>query len=209
MKRGGRDAELRRCLDRLGRDALQVAGGTAAAYLVPPAAKEIVAERIPLVAGQGAPFGRADIVPGGYRLSGDYGYGSGALHSSCLHTGGVVYENGKARTAPNTRNLGARLFITRTADAELKENWDVLGLIATGSVDYVIKDVFVPEEFTHRQNAKRLPKAATSIAWHLRTEHQSQSPYWFRARRRTARARRDRGARGRTEAAFATELGYP
>jgi alkylation response protein AidB-like acyl-CoA dehydrogenase len=135
--------------------ALQVAGGTAAAYLVPSAAKEIFGERIPLIAGQGAPFGRADIVPGGYRLSGHYGYGSGALHSSWLHTGGLVYESGRARTVPNMRNPDARIFITRTTDAELKENWDVLGLIATGSVDYVIKDLFVPEEFTHRQNAKR------------------------------------------------------
>src|SRR5688572_19371758 len=33
--------------------ALQVAGGTAAAYLAPSAAKEIFGERIPLIAGQG------------------------------------------------------------------------------------------------------------------------------------------------------------
>jgi alkylation response protein AidB-like acyl-CoA dehydrogenase len=32
-------------------------------------------------------------------------------------------------------------------------NWDVLGLKATGSVDYAITDTFVPEEFTHRQSA--------------------------------------------------------
>jgi indole-3-acetate monooxygenase len=135
--------------------ALQVAGGTAAAYLMPSAAKEIFGEKIPLIAGQGAPFGRADIAPGGYRLNGQYGYGSGALHSSWLHTGGLVYENGHPRTVPKGRNPDARIFITRTTDAELKENWDVFGLIATGSVDYVIKDLFVPEEFTHRQNTKR------------------------------------------------------
>ena len=46
-----------------------------------------------------------------------------------------MFENGHPRTRPNTRNPDARIFITRTADAELKENWDVFGLIATGSVD--------------------------------------------------------------------------
>jgi alkylation response protein AidB-like acyl-CoA dehydrogenase len=33
--------------------------------------------------------------------------------------------------------------------ATLIDNWDVLGLRATGSIDYRIDDVFVPEAFTH------------------------------------------------------------
>ena len=43
----------------------------------------------------------------------------------------------------------ARIFVLPVGQATLIDNWDVLGLRATGSIDYRIDDVFVPEAFTH------------------------------------------------------------
>ena len=57
--------------------AAQVAMGTAAAYLEPGAANELFAHRMPVIAGQGAPNGRAEPDGRGYRLSGKWSYGSG------------------------------------------------------------------------------------------------------------------------------------
>jgi alkylation response protein AidB-like acyl-CoA dehydrogenase len=42
-----------------------------------------------------------------------------------------------------------RIFVLPVSQATLIDNWDVLGLRATGSVDYRIDDVFVPEAYTH------------------------------------------------------------
>src|SRR5262245_48811979 len=69
--------------------AAQVAMGTAAAYLEPGAAKALFATRMPIIAGQGAPNGRAETDGKGYRLSGKWSYGSGLLHSEYIHTGAL------------------------------------------------------------------------------------------------------------------------
>jgi len=42
-----------------------------------------------------------------------------------------------------------RTFIVPREEVEFRGNWDVMGLRATGSVDYTITDVFVPASFTH------------------------------------------------------------
>jgi len=134
--------------------ATQVAAGTAAAYLPRSAADAIFGERIPVFAGVGAPRGRAEPAEGGYRLTGDWSYGSGILHAEYLHTGGMVFENGAPRKLPGSQALDARIFIVPMSDVTLRGNWDVLGLNATGSVDYDITDAFVREDYTHLQSTK-------------------------------------------------------
>ena len=134
--------------------ALQVAMGSAAAYLEPGTAKELFGKRWPLIAGQGAPNGRADADGAGYRLTGRWSYGSGLLHSQWIHTGAAVYENGAPRMLAGGKFPDARIFILPVSQSELCGNWDVLGLRATGSVDYRIDNVFVPEEYTHLQTTK-------------------------------------------------------
>ena len=134
--------------------ALQVATATAAAYLPPESAQAIFGRGPVLIAGQGAPFGRADLAPGGFRLNGHWGYGSGIHHASWTHTGAMVHENGRPRTYPGTETPDARIFIVPLADSPLHENWNVLGLRATGSIDYSMENIFVPDAYTHRQNAK-------------------------------------------------------
>jgi len=127
----------------------QVATASAAAFLKPDAAALIFGNKLPLIAGQGAPFGRAEVVPGGYRLTGNWSYGSGIRHSDWVHTGATVYEAGQPKLLPGTNRPDTRIFIIPIAQVELKKNWDVLGLRATGSVDYSVKDVFVADDFTH------------------------------------------------------------
>jgi indole-3-acetate monooxygenase len=135
--------------------ATQVAMATCGAYLVPAAAKTVFDNRIPLIAGQGAPVGKADRERTGYRLNGNWSYGSGLLHSEWIHTGAIVHHNGTPRINPHTQSPEARICIVPIAQAELKNNWDVLGLRSTGSVDYSMHNVFVPEEFTHLLSANR------------------------------------------------------
>ncbi len=133
--------------------ATQICTGAAAAYLEPGTARELFGRAIPVVAGQGAPNGQATPEGNGYRLTGKWGYGSGVKHADYIHTGAVIVENGAPRLIPGTDQPDYRTFIVPVTEARLDGNWDVLGLKATGSIDYTIANVFVPEAFTHSPHA--------------------------------------------------------
>ncbi len=126
----------------------QVSLGTVGAYLDLAAAQEIFAKGIPLIAGQGGPQGQAIVDGRGFRLSGRWGYGSGVLHADYLYSGAHVIENGKPRMLPDGSGPDVRVFIVPRREVVFHDNWDVLGLRATASVDYAMTDVYVPEEFS-------------------------------------------------------------
>jgi alkylation response protein AidB-like acyl-CoA dehydrogenase len=126
--------------------ACNVGTGSAAAYLPAKGAQAVFGNRrqIPIICGEGAPKGRADRDGKGFRLSGHWSYGSGVMHAEYLHTGGIVYENGTPREA--------RTFIVPARHARFLDNWDVVGLQGTASIDYALEDVYVPDECTHSPN---------------------------------------------------------
>jgi alkylation response protein AidB-like acyl-CoA dehydrogenase len=125
--------------------ACNVGTGSAAGYLPPAGANAVFGKHIPIIAGEGGPRGRAVREGKGYRLTGRWSYGSGVLHTEYLHTGGMVMENGAPKETLT--------FIVPTKEGKFLGNWDVLGLNGTGSIDYGLENVFVPEEFTHSPNA--------------------------------------------------------
>lgn len=134
--------------------ALQLSMGTGAAYIPKKAAQMLFGEGNTVIAGHGAPMGRADVEGGGFRISGNWSYASGLRHAEYIHTGGIVFEDGTPRIDPSTGEPEFRIFLVPVDSAILKGNWETLGLRATGSIDYAIENVFVPEEYTHIQNQK-------------------------------------------------------
>jgi alkylation response protein AidB-like acyl-CoA dehydrogenase len=113
--------------------------GTAGAYLSDAAVAELWGDgRQPVIAGQGTRPGTAKTVPGGQSLSGSWSFGSGLKHSSHVHSLGIIEETGEPR-----------IFVTPIADVNLIDNWDVLGLCGTGSIDYTMDSVFVPDGWSH------------------------------------------------------------
>lgn len=129
--------------------ALNLGTAAAAAYLPASAAKQIFGERIPLMCGQAGAVGRAVPEAGGYRLNGNWAYGSGIYHAEWAYSGALVLDGGEVRRNPVTGLAENRLFAVPIDQVEFKGNWDVLGLRATGSIDYSISDAFVPEDFQH------------------------------------------------------------
>ncbi|HUY20104.1 MAG TPA: hypothetical protein VMV15_12840 [Candidatus Binataceae bacterium] len=129
--------------------AAAVGTGTGGAYLDESTAARLFAgDRIPVIGGQGIPNGVAVAVKNGYRLSGAWSYGSGVKHSAYIHTGAVVHENGEPRPGRHgTPEI--RIFVVPRAEVAFGDNWDVLGLRATASIDYTMQDVFVPAEYSH------------------------------------------------------------
>ena len=133
--------------------ACNVGTGSAAGYLPPEGAQEVFGKRISIVAGQGAPRGRAVKDGKGYRLSGRWAYGSGLYHADWLHTGATVFDGDKPQLLPGTNRPETLSMIVPIEQVEFLGNWDVIGLRATGSVDYALNDVYVPAELTHSPDA--------------------------------------------------------
>lgn len=104
-----------------------------------------------LVAGQGVPRGYARAVDGGYMVKGLWSYGSGIWHAEWVHSGCFVMDGETMRRDAHGRPVVVVVHHPM-ADAELKGNWDVLGLRGTGSYDYGIKggsEIFIPHHLCY------------------------------------------------------------
>lgn len=113
--------------------------GTAGAYLSDRAAKELFSgPRLPVIAGQGTRPGTAVTHDDGYLLSGSWSFASGLKHGTHIHSLGIIQETGEPR-----------IFVTPVTEATLIDNWDVLGLRGTGSIDYTMDNTFVHDDYTH------------------------------------------------------------
>jgi indole-3-acetate monooxygenase len=119
--------------------AAALAIGTGAAYLKDDAVEEMFSgERLPVIAGQGTRPGKAVPKNGGFELSGSWSFASGIKHGTHIHTLGVIEGTGEPR-----------IFVLPVDKARLIENWDVMGLRGTGSIDYTIDAAYVPDGYTH------------------------------------------------------------
>jgi indole-3-acetate monooxygenase len=92
--------------------------------------------------GQGVP------VAGGYRVSGRWQFGSGSQESSWMLGSFQVLDDGRPRLGPEGRPLYWRGVFARTEAEIVPGSWDVAGLRGTGSFDWTVEDVFLPERRT-------------------------------------------------------------
>jgi len=119
--------------------AAALAIGTGAAYLGDDAVKELFkGPRMPVIAGQGTRPGKAVPHDGGFLLSGSWSFASGIKHGTHIHTLGLIETTGEPR-----------IFVLPVEKVTLIDNWNVMGLRATGSIDYTIDSVYVPDSYTH------------------------------------------------------------
>lgn len=101
------------------------------------------------VAGGGAPVGRAVAVEGGYRLSGRWGWASGIHHAKWAVAYCPVYDGER----PRTSTAGAPVvlgFIAPRETCTILDAWHVGGMRGTGSTEFELDDVFVPQEMMLR-----------------------------------------------------------
>ena len=88
------------------------------------------------IAGVFAPTGTAEVVDGGYRVTGKWGYASGCLHSQWALVGIPIEKNG------NLVDQG--MVLIPMTDLTIEDTWYVTGMKGTGSNTLVANDVFVP-----------------------------------------------------------------
>ena len=85
-----------------------------------------------------SPGGTAVAAGDGYRLSGRWLYCSGVLNAQWMILGVRIARDADAE--PHTQGY----VLVPRSDYRVEDNWDVVGLIGTGSSDVVIDDGFVP-----------------------------------------------------------------
>jgi len=118
------------------------AGSYAAAFLAPATAQKFFGGRESCIAGLIHPMGRAEIVDGGYRVSGRFRFASGSGHATTMIGGCMVFADGELvggdRGVPQIR-----VMLMDPSDCKMLDTWHTTGLAGTGSNDYDVDDVFV------------------------------------------------------------------
>ena len=96
-------------------------------------------------AGAFRPSGEAVAVEGGFRVTGRWALGSGCQHSAWIVGGCQIMDSGLPRVgadgAPETR-----ILFFPASSCDILDTWHSIGLRGTGSHDYAVADVFVPED---------------------------------------------------------------
>jgi 3-hydroxy-9,10-secoandrosta-1,3,5(10)-triene-9,17-dione monooxygenase len=97
-----------------------------------------------LISSSYMPVAKIEVVEGGFNFSGRWSFSSGSKHCEWAFLGGMIPPAGPGE-APDMRT-----FLLPKSDYKIVENWDVMGLKATGSHDIVVENAFVPEYRTHK-----------------------------------------------------------
>lgn len=93
------------------------------------------------VAGQFFPNGTGEATPEGYVISGAWNFGSGTAHSEYIAAGFFPVVDGEA--VFDLAQIQAALV--HRDDVTFNDGWHVQGLKGTGSYDYAVEGVLVPE----------------------------------------------------------------
>lgn len=97
-----------------------------------------------LAVGVTAPMGIAEVVEGGYRVTGRWPFGSGSSNAGWIGGGCFITENGEQRIGKGGMPEHHIMMFERS-QVEIEDTWHVSGLCGTGSHHFNVKDVFVPE----------------------------------------------------------------
>jgi indole-3-acetate monooxygenase len=131
--------------------------GTAGGWLPDAGARAVFSagRPRPLVVGTPGPRGMGRAVPGGYVVTGRWGFASGIGQADWV-IGGFRVPGAAARGAgAGDARDGDRFMvaIVPREQAQVIDNWHVAGLQGTGSFDFRLDDVFVPAERTFERAA--------------------------------------------------------
>ncbi len=124
-----------------------------AGYLPIERSRAMFADTACCIAGAYAPFGRSEIVAGGYRVSGRWGWASGVDQARWMVLGFNV-----------ARDIGPKVLqaLAPRESFHVLDTWHVSGMRGTGSTEYEIDGLFIPEDMTF-QMFKSEPRHSASV----------------------------------------------
>lgn len=119
--------------------------GWFAGFLNPALADSLFSNNHVCLAGSGRPNGTAKKIKGGYEISGSWNYATGAPHATAFTANCMIEENGKSVVNEKGKVLiGAFLFLSH--EVIIQDNWRCMGMIATASQAFEVKQLGVSEE---------------------------------------------------------------
>lgn len=114
-------------------------------FLRPRVSKQIFSTDNVCIAGSGAPSGTAAIEGDGFRINGTWKYASGALHATMFTANCVIIKDGTPLLNDDGKPI-VKAFIVPKHDVTIEENWHSMGMIATASHGFLIRDLYVKAE---------------------------------------------------------------
>ncbi|GAC1339955.1 MAG: acyl-CoA dehydrogenase family protein [Acetobacteraceae bacterium] len=120
----------------------------ASAYMDPDAAWTIWGDKRAALAWGAGPLGTAQVVDGGFRVTGKWSFASGGHNATWI--GGhcrILERDGSVRLGAEGEPFERSMLFPAGA-TELKDTWHVMGLRGTGSDTYAVTDLFVPAAFS-------------------------------------------------------------
>lgn len=101
-----------------------------------------------ITAGMIMPTGKGVAVDGGFRVTGRYQFGSGSAHASWIGAGFVIVDDNGEPVLDANGDPQCRISFLPRDEVEFLGNWDVMGMVGTGSYDYLVDGKFVPDKYT-------------------------------------------------------------
>jgi alkylation response protein AidB-like acyl-CoA dehydrogenase len=142
--------------------ALGVANSLFTSVLPKASAARVLGDGAVLIAGAPAFGVRAQRVEGGYRLTGRWGYNSGAPNADWIAAAAPIFDGETPRMGPYGPEMV--LSLVRPSDVQIIDTWYVTGLRASGTQDLYVEDVFVAEEMTGGFSMPDGPRAVRDSA---------------------------------------------
>lgn len=95
----------------------------------------------------GAPQGKAIACDGGYRVTGRFGWASGIHQARWVGGGCFVFDGDKQRFNETGGPVIMQVVVPK-GEADVLDTWHTGGMRGTGSTDFELNDVFVPQDRT-------------------------------------------------------------
>ena len=131
--------------------------GLALARVSDEGTAEMFARPETLLTGVFASLGVATKVEGGFRVTGQWPWGSGSDNAAWIGGGCSIVEDGQALTNSAGAPRNHMIFFPAEEVTSL-DTWHVSGLSGSGSTSFAVRDVFVPERRVSGYQVKAPPE---------------------------------------------------
>lgn len=112
-------------------------------FLAPSATEALYTDHKVCLAGSGKPSGTARITDDGYVINGQWNYATGALHATAFTTNCIIEKDGVTLQDAAGQPL-YQSFWFHPHEVTIHPNWHTIGMIATSSLGFSIKELQVP-----------------------------------------------------------------